>query len=162
MKLRNAVEARPDLKGIGVQLGQDFFLSGRFCVVDTHLNDELMYRCDGLVSWLVGERSGKEESLRYYAHNGQSCSVPLHHFNPNKNGKVTAFTLKRETVFTECSWCNRTFPKGMHLCAGCEKVYYCDDECAQAAWKVHKVACRGSNSAKFGREDEDGDYEMID
>ena len=32
--LRNAVELSPDMDWVGVQLGQDFFLTARFCAVD--------------------------------------------------------------------------------------------------------------------------------
>lgn len=54
----------------------------------------------------------KSESLRYHARNGQSVTLPLLHYNPNKGARVSAIALKSETTFTECNWCCRTFPKG--------------------------------------------------
>jgi hypothetical protein len=153
--LRNAVEIDPDMDGIGVQLGQDFFLSAAWCAVDVQIgahttdsrgNQEAVYmRTHGIGSWMIAKCDS--ESLRYYAHGGKTARVPLLHFNPHKDAKINAITLKADTPFTECSWCCRTFPEGMHKCPVCydagEDVYYCDERCQHAAWKVHKANKEG-------------------
>jgi hypothetical protein len=153
--LRNAVEIDPDMKEIGVQLGQDFFLSAAWCTVDVQIggcttdgrgNEEAMYmRTHGIGSWMIAKCDS--ESLRYYSHGGKSAHVPLLHFNPNKDGRMNAISLKDDTPFTECSWCCRTFPESMHWCPVCydagENVYYCDERCQKAAWKVHKASKEG-------------------
>jgi hypothetical protein len=119
--LRNAVEIDPDMDGIGIQLGQDFFLSAAWCTVDVQIgdsrgNEEAVYmRTHGIGSWMIAKCDS--ESLRYYAHGGKTAHVPLLHFNPNKDGRINAVTLKADTPFTECSWCCRTFPEGMHVCS---------------------------------------------
>jgi hypothetical protein len=52
--LRNAVVIDPDMDGIGIQMGQDFFLSAAWCVVDVQIsahttdsrgNQEAGYTC---------------------------------------------------------------------------------------------------------------------
>jgi hypothetical protein len=159
IRLRNAVEVEPDLDGAGVQLGQDFFLSAAWCVadvetgeaVDSRGNRQPAYmRTDAIASWM--ELDCNSESLRYYGHGGKTAHVPLLHYNPHKDARVTAMTLKPDTTFTECSWCTRTFPKGMAQCTGCsdwgENVYYCDERCQKAAWKVHKVTCETRRGSK--------------
>jgi hypothetical protein len=156
--LRNAVEIDPDMDGIGVQLGQDFFLSAAWCVIDVQVdgsssdsrgNQEALYmRTDGMSSWLIGKcDSGHSESLRYYSHGGKTARLPLLRFNPHRDERINAITLKVDATFTECSWCCRTFPEGMHSCPVCyevgEDVYYCDERCQKAAWKVHKANKEG-------------------
>jgi hypothetical protein len=149
--LRNAVEIDPDMDGIGVQLGQDFFLSAAFCAVDMQIgghltdsqgNQEAGYmRVDGICSWLIAKCDS--ESLRYYSHGGKTARLPLLHVNPNMDAKINAITLSADETFTECSWCCRKFPEGMRKCSVCydvgEDVYYCDERCQKAAWKVHKA-----------------------
>ena len=156
--IRNAVEVDPDLLGAGVQLGQDFFLSAAWCLVDVECgaatdssgNEQPFYtRTDAMASWFVTDC--KSESLRYYGHDGMTAHVPLLHYNPHKHAQISIVTLKPDTTFNECNWCLRTFPKGMAHCTRCfdsgENVYYCDERCQKAAWKVHKVNCkaRGGN-----------------
>jgi hypothetical protein len=156
--LRNAVEIDPDMDGIGVQLGQDFFLSAAWCAVDVQVdmhtsdcrgNQEALYmRTDGMCSWFIGKCDSKHsESLRYYSHGGKTARLPLLRFNPHKDARINAITLKCDATFTECSWCCRTFPEGMHSCPVCydvgEDVYYCDERCQKAAWKVHKANKKG-------------------
>jgi hypothetical protein len=155
--LRNAVEIDPDMDGIGVQLGQDFFLSAALCAVDVQIpatgsgsNIEAM-RTDGICSWMLlkcdSENSEHSESLRYYAHGGKTARLPLLRFNPHTDAEMNAITLTGDTTFTECSWCCRTFPEGMRSCPVCydagEDVYYCDERCQKAAWKVHKANKEG-------------------
>jgi RING-type zinc-finger/MYND finger len=147
--LRNAVEISPDpdMNAIGIQLGQDFFYSARYCVVDTAVgnsdNESPRYmRTDGGMSWIASDCDS--ESLRYYSHDGKSCRLPIFHFNPNVTGRFNAMSLKWDASFTECNWCSRIFPEGMHSCAVCyEKAgvdaYYCDESCQKAAWKIHKA-----------------------
>jgi hypothetical protein len=149
--LRNAVEAAPSPSGIGVQLGQDFFLSAAYCVAETKIGGEaidsrgdssaLYMRTDGLCSWPALEC--KAESLRYYSRDGKTSCLPLLHFNPNKNERVAVCTVKPDTVFTECNWCGRIFPEGMFECGVCAEagthVFYCDERCQSAAWKIHKM-----------------------
>jgi hypothetical protein len=152
--LRNAVEIDPDMDKIGVQLGQDFFLSAAWCAVDVEINahmsdsngnQEASYmRTDGIGSWLIGKcDSEHSESLRYYSHGGKTARLPLLHFHPLTSGRINAITLKSDITFTECSWCCRTFPNGMRSCPVCfdvgEDVYYCDERCQKAAWRVHKA-----------------------
>jgi hypothetical protein len=151
--LCNAVEVKPDMNGAGVQLGQDFFLSAAWCVadvetaeaIDSHGNRQVAYmRTDATASWIAWDCSS--ESLRYYGHGKKNAAhVPLLHNNPHKGAKVSAMTLKPDTLFTECSWCTRTFPKGMAYCKACfysgVNVYYCDERCQRSAWKVHRVHC---------------------
>ena len=140
--LRNAVEISPDFDGVGVQLGQDFLLSGRLCLVDVNIEGNCHFCCDGLMAWPVPDGTGnKAESLRYYAHNGQSCNVPLYHFNPNKEGRSNAITLKFDAALDQCNWCNRNFPQGMFQCTSCNDALYCGEECLKAAWNVHKERC---------------------
>jgi hypothetical protein len=156
--LRNAVEIDPDMDGIGVQLGQDFFLSAAWCAIDVQVdmctsdslgNQEALYmRTDGMCSWFLGKcDSGHSESLRYYSHGGKTARLPLLHFISHSNARINAMTLKHDATFTECSWCCRTFPEGMHSCPVCydagEDVYYCDERCQKAAWKVHKANKEG-------------------
>jgi hypothetical protein len=154
--LRNAVEIDPDMNGIGVQLGQDFFLSAAWCAVDVQIgahttdsrdDQEAFYmRTDGIASWLTA-KCDSESSLRYYSHGGKTAHLPLLHFNPHTDARINAITLKADTIFTECSWCCRTFPEGMRSCPVCydagEDVYYCDEGCQKAAWKVHKANTEG-------------------
>jgi hypothetical protein len=153
--LRNAVEIDPDRDGIGVQLGQDFFLSAALCAVDVKVgghvtdsqgNQEAGYmRVDGTCSWLIAKCDS--ESLRYYSHGGKTARLPLLHFNPNISAKINAITLKDDATFDECSWCCRTFPEGMSSCPSCSNagkvVYYCDERCQKAAWKVQKANKEG-------------------
>jgi hypothetical protein len=125
------------MNGIGIQLGQDFFLSAAWCAVDVqigargsnHGNQEAFYmRTDGIGAWSLGKcDSQHSESLRYYSHGGKTARLPLLHFHPLKNGRINAITLKADSTFTECSWCCRTFPEGMFKCPVCydagENVY---------------------------------------
>jgi len=153
--LRNAVEASPDLDGIGIQLGQDFFMSGRFCVADVNISvtsgeGKVGYRTDGLFSWNTKATAERIESLRYYSHHGHFCSVPLLHFNPHKNPSAQVLTLKLDVAFTECSWCCRVFPEGMGQCRLCDghgdEGFYCDEDCQRAAFKIHRK-CHKEQSA---------------
>ena len=155
--LRNAVQASPDLDGIGIQLGQDFFMSGRFCVADVCVSGrsetdqgKMWFRTDGLFSWNTNATAERVESLRYYSHHGHSCCVPLLHFNPHKNPSAQVLTLKLDVAFTECSWCCRVFPEGMGQCRLCDghgdEGFYCDEECQRAAFKIHRK-CHKEQSA---------------
>jgi hypothetical protein len=155
VKLGNVVEISPDMVGIGVQLGQDFFLSAAWCIVDAESgvadvssgNEQQAYaRTDGVCSWTA--MHCKAESLRYYSRDGKTAHLPLLHFNLSKEAeRVNVIALQPDTKFTECYWCCRTFPEGMLNCALCQDknqdAYYCDERCQKAAWKVHKANKEG-------------------
>jgi MYND finger len=43
-----------------------------------------------------------------------------------------------ELIPRVCGVCGK---KGLKLCTGCKKVYYCSKECQAEAWKEHKLVC---------------------
>jgi hypothetical protein len=68
--LRNAVQASPDIDGIGIQLGQDFFMLGRFCAADVHVSarsetvqGNMRYLTDGLFSWMASSATANSFEL---------------------------------------------------------------------------------------------------
>ena len=147
ISLRNAVEIDPGHGDYGIVLGQDFFLSGAYCVVDTFLggtgDDQVLMRTDGSFSWITNAKAkaSPSETLRYYSHDGKIAHLPILHFNPNKNITSHNLTVKEDTTFTECAYCCRRFPKGMQECETCAKsgksVFYCDDNCKASARSIH-------------------------
>jgi len=147
VSLRNAVEIDPGQGDYGIVLGQDFFLSGAYCVVDTFLggtdNDKVLMRADGSFSWITNAKpkASPSESLRYFSHDGKIAHLPILHFNPNNNITLHNLTVKEDTTFTECAYCCRRFPKGMQECETCaklgESVFYCDDNCKASARSIH-------------------------
>jgi hypothetical protein len=46
----------------------------------------------------------------------------------------------RAEKFT-CSYCKKSSPVKLSLCARCKKVSYCSKECQRKAWKSHKIEC---------------------
>jgi hypothetical protein len=144
VSLRNAVEVDGGEENkFGVQLGQDFFLSAAYCAAtveafgeDGDIDDVPPYMIvDGFHQWTTSN-CPKTESLRYYAYDGKTAHVPLLHLNPHKNGKVNFITLRPDAALDECSYCSRTFPKGMRKCTCGSK--YCDERCQRASWGIHK------------------------
>jgi len=42
-----------------------------------------------------------------------------------------------------CEWCAKEI-MAARKCGGCERVFYCDEECQEADWKTHKKNCEGT------------------
>ena len=142
--LRNALEA-PLPSCFGVQLGLDFFRSGAWCIIDVKLDAGLdqaarlgsSITTDGFGHLFYINPSRKEE-LRYYTHDGRSSRIPLMHLQPFKVGSVSNWVSVSNESLAECSWCCRVFlPQSMISCLQCPRVYYCTEECRDAAFVLH-------------------------
>ncbi|KAF1953232.1 hypothetical protein CC80DRAFT_494852 [Byssothecium circinans] len=48
-----------------------------------------------------------------------------------------------------CSTCGQLPASGSSLqrCSRCKSAYYCSKACQKAAWKLHKLDCRGGSSS---------------
>lgn len=143
VKLRNVIESASFTETVGIQLGQDFFLSGRYCAVSVASttnsadNKDFYSTADGTCSYF--DSTQKSESLRYYAHNGDIVKLPLIHFKPRFNhAQILVVTVKDESTFHECNYCCRTFPKWKYSKC-CDDVDYCNEKCQKASRKVHKI-----------------------
>jgi hypothetical protein len=145
--LRNALEVNPDMKGVGVQLGQDFFQSASACCVIVKVRDgsnsvQLM-ALDGHET--VGPylpNQAPERALHYVAASSDEATrARLLHGSPDRQGRLIRISPKPGKVLKECNWCTRLFTKGMFYCTQCKEegfyVYYCSEKCHEAAWKVH-------------------------
>lgn len=142
IKLRNAIETATPNESRGIQLGQDFFLSGRYCIasvlgLETSDGKPVYLAADGTSSWI--DMSQTSESLRYYSHSGDIVKLHLIHFKPLFHGaQVRVVTLKENSTFRECNYCCRTFPQWKHSKC-CDDVDYCDERCQKASRKIHKI-----------------------
>ena len=84
---------------------------------------------------------------RFYAHGGRTFTTGLLHIDPHDKGPdgntryCPVVSIQAAQKFCVCNWCSRYFPDMEH-CTTCRKagvsVYYCDSECRDAAWSVHK------------------------
>ncbi len=124
---------------VGIRLGQDFLLSGSYCALTVNLapDQRKSMLVDGMHTYLLSSSAPSKETLRYYSHDGKIVKLPLIHFNPYKNVTCSVISLKPDATFVECGYCTRTFPKSVSKCT-CG-MHYCDQECLNASWKVHKV-----------------------
>ena len=43
--------------------------------------------------------------------------------------------------FRHCEKCSQEIQERIHLCAGCKKVAYCNNQCQKSHWKQHKKTC---------------------
>ena len=137
--LRNAVERSSPDPFYGIQLGQDFLFSG-LSLVDVECHEELSFRVLGDWTWSVGNVS--KESFRYYSYDGQIAELPLIYFSPFKGRANMTVWLEESVKVSQCNWCCRVFPRGMMLCQTCKptiRCYYCDEQCQNAAWNIHKL-----------------------
>jgi hypothetical protein len=142
--LRNALEISPDMEGIGIQLGQDFFQSAASCTVITEVkgsrNIHQFMRTDGHSSAVL-PGSAHQESLQFCTSSDETASAQLLHGGCSEC-RLAGIGLKPGKVLKECNWCRRRFPKGMLCCTDCREegfyVYYCTEQCHRAAWKVHQ------------------------
>ena len=84
---------------------------------------------------------------RFYAHGGRTFRTGLLHIDPHDKGPdgntryLPVVSIQAAQKFRVCNWCSRYFPDMEH-CATCRRagvsVYYCDSECRDAAWAVHR------------------------
>lgn len=140
VKLRNAMECETFNDNIGIQLGQDFLLSGRYSVLSANISDDqsnpVFYVADGTCSWIASQKS---ESLRYYTYDGAIVKEPLVHFKPRfNNEQLLVMSIEPGCTLLECSYCCRTFPAWKRSKC-CDDVYYCDDRCQKASRKIHQI-----------------------
>ena len=153
--LHNAVEmTNSKFDMFGIQLGQDFLLSGLFCAIDVEIGSAGQYwRVVAEESWPISTPSSKTESLRYYSHDGKVADLPLMHFNPFECGTCLGISLREDVRFTECSWCCRVFPEGMLECSLCleagSRAYYCDERCQRAGWKIHRKTRQAHQAEEY-------------
>ena len=149
--LRNALEltSRASESWIGMQLGQDFFRSGVWCVADTRLDGQIglvrmgsFVSTDGFGHTMLNQSKNKVEQLRYYNHDGKTFRTPLLHVQPFKYGGLSNWVnVAKQSNFQECHWCCVTFPEGMLCCEECGRfgktVHYCSEACRDAASPIH-------------------------
>ncbi len=138
--LINAMEVHSSNESeVGIRLGQDFLLSGLYCALTVNIAPDqgMSMLVDGMHSYPLSSSAPSKESLRYYSHDGKIAKLPLIHFNPHKNATCSVVSLKPDATFVECGYCSRTFPQSVSKCT-CG-MHYCDQECLNASWKVHKV-----------------------
>ncbi|KAG7371424.1 zinc finger C3HC4 type domain containing protein [Nitzschia inconspicua] len=145
VNLRNAIVQHPSLVPMcGIHLGMDFLASAAYCPIDVKISSKeevnVFARVEKNGAWrLTGSR---QESFRFYSHDGRSAHLPLLHFSPFEDNIFLGISMAIDTKYDVCFWCCRLFPEGMVLCANCDnagrKVTYCDSRCQKAAWRVHK------------------------
>lgn len=141
IKLRNAMECESfGVNKVGIQLGQDFLLSGRYCILSANISDDdsnsVFYVADGTCSWIAFQKS---ESLRYYSFDGAIIKKPLFHFKTSfHNEQLLIASVTPDYTILECSYCCRTFPAWKRSNC-CDDVYYCDERCQKASRKIHKI-----------------------
>ena len=91
-----------------------------------------------------------KEEMRLYGRHGEIHRAPILHIIPDSLDTVHNTTISTEASqrFEECNWCCRVFPNDMLVCSKCKPgtdisdyVYYCDKECQDKAFLVHKQRC---------------------
>jgi hypothetical protein len=113
--------------------------------IDAEGNETVFMRSDVFGGALIVEPPEREE-IRLYARNGKSCAMPLLHVNPDTPDIIsdTTVSFKKNQTFVECYWCCRMFPEDMLTCSDCsdkDPAYYCDKDCQQKAFFVHRRFC---------------------
>lgn len=70
-------------------------------------------------------------------------------------GDESEFSLTEHATLKVCAACHRWEHVDEHeeerlrRCSGCEIVWFCDEQCARAAWSNHKVGCRYEEAARL-------------
>lgn len=70
-------------------------------------------------------------------------TTDIHH-QPSDGTIVDAKSKARKTArdkFRHCENCSQEIMERIHLCAGCKKVAYCNNQCQKSHWKQHKKTC---------------------
>ena len=90
-----------------------------------------------------------KEEMRLYGRHGEIHRAPILHITPDSREMTHNTTISTDASqrFEECNWCCRVFPNDMLACSKCNGTdtsnyaYYCDKECQDKAFLVHKQRC---------------------
>jgi len=77
-----------------------------------------------------------------HAHDGDEkekvAAAKLHHPRPPSMPIPTCFTCKAR----------RRPTRALRLCAGCNKTFFCNQQCLNDGWKKHKTECKRARKRK--------------
>lgn len=103
--------------------------------------------------------------------NRKSNHVPAHNLHKFTQREIDEFneSIKDgiETALPKCGYCLKTQGlkkecedngkvKKNSLCAGCEKIFYCSEECQMLHWPIHKQHCKSGKNNSSNLTDNSG------
>jgi len=152
LKINTAIESSCDFGFLGLQLGLDFFSLLAYCSFDVQIDESEDGSSKSFIRSSIFRNqfcSADNEEMRLYGRTGEICRVPILHINPDslETSYDTTISFEENQKFQECNWCCRVFPSDMLSCSKCtgddqsNYAYYCDKECQEKAFLVHKQHC---------------------